>query len=259
MKIVDYLTQGAKLTADFITKNAPTILTGVGLSGMIGAIILAVQEPAKVEEELYELEQEEKAAEVEKHPVGPRIKIYAKHYWRTGLVVIVSSGCIIFANKINLVRQATLVTALQLTKADYKDLKEKIIELDGKKKFQTYSDDISKDKVNQNPPSTVVFTGIGDHLIYDVVSGRYFMSNIENVRQAFDDIRKRLYNEGTISLNEFYDLLNLDHISIGYKFGFKLRTTDDLPEVEWSSHITPDGRTALVMKYEVVPLYDFDY
>ena len=259
MKILNLVTQGAKIAGEYLVKNSPTILTSVGIGGFVAAIVMATKEPVKVEEELYELERKEEAADIQKHAIMPRAKIYAKHYWPTAAVAVTSAGCLIFANKIHLGRQAALLAAYQLSTTNLTDLKNKIIQMDGEKKLRALNDDIAKDKVESAPTSQVIVTGNGSSLIYDLPSGRYFMSDIEKVRKAVDSVNRRLYNGEAMSLNDFYDELGLDHVGVGYKLGWRLNTTDDLLEMEYSSHIADNGVPALVLKYDVKPIFDYDW
>jgi len=266
MKALELFSRGVKIAGGYISKNSPSILMALGIGGMVAAVVVAIHEPIKVEEEIYLLEKDElhKADEKEqgepiKHPVWPRVKIYAKHYWPTAAIVVSSAGCLIFANRINLKRNAALLAAYQLSAMNLKDIREKIVEMDGEKKLQKVNDAIAKDKVEASSPSTIVISGEGEHLIYDVPSGRYFMGNIERIRQAVNEINKNLYNYNYASLNDFYDYVGLDHIGTGYKLGWHMNTTDDLLEMEYSSQITKDGRPCLVIKYDVKPIYDFDY
>ena len=87
------------------------------------------------------------------------------------------------------------------------------------------------------------------------MSGRYFKSTIEKIRQAENDINYRLNREDSVSLNELYDLLGLDSIDIGDRVGWNLRDKSDLLDIRFSSTISKDGEAVLVMSYDVVPTF----
>ena len=264
--------KGAKIFGAILVKHSPQILSALGVVGMTGAVIAAVKQPVKVEEELYELEkEEEKAAQQEaeekdiqdkviKHPFWPRAKIYIKHYWLTVALMVSSAVCIIFANKIHLKRQAALLAAYQLSTMNYNELKEKIVQLDGKKKLKFLSDDIAKDKMAANPLSTsnVLIIGDGQHLIYDGHSGRYFMGRIEDVQAAEIEVKKQLVYGQSVSLNDYYSMLKLPHVNDGYELGWKLSGPGCKDfDISYSSHVTDTGRPALVLNYEVGPIYEY--
>lgn len=257
--------EGIKIFGSFISKNSPAILTTLAIGGMGAAIITAIKQPVDVEEELYELEREElhKAAEEEtddiQHPIAPRLKIYAKHYWPTVTLFVTSTAMLVLANKIHAKRAAALMAAYQLTTTNYEDLKKKIVDIYGKKKAQEVQDEVDKDVVQKTfIPNQTIPLGSGPHLILDKPSGRYFYSDIEKVKRAFDDLNRRFYaGESEIQLNELYDDLNLPHIGMGYDNGFIFHSVDDI--LDWdnvrSSQLTENGIPCLVLHYEVKPLY----
>ena len=268
MKVFSLISQGAKVAGKYIVKNSPSILTAIGIGGMIAAVVMATKEPVDIEEEIYDLEklEERQAASAKeeevKHPLWPRVKIYIRHYWPTAAVVVTSAGCLIFANRINLKRNAALLAAYQLSMTNLKDLREKITQIDGEKKLQKLEDGIAKDKIDANPVSNspvILANSGGDFLIYDAPSGRYFKGDIERVRRAVHEINKRLYNENFITLNDFYDELGLENIAIGWKLGWHLKTTDDLLEIKYSSQVNENGEPCLVLQYDVIPLPGFDW
>lgn len=263
MSVLSTIRQYGKMAGKFVKANSPTILTFIGIGGMVAAVIMATKQPIPVKEELYELEnQEEKLAisnhEEPKHPFWPRAKIYIKHYGPVVLVMIFSGGCSLMANCKHLQKEASLLAACQLGATNYKELKEKIKQLDGENKLQKLKDGIAKDKIDSNPPpddkKIYMSTRGGDFLIYDTPSGRYFRGDIETVRRARDDVNRRLYNGECVTLNEFYDDIGLEGISLGNDNGWELKTTDNLLEIIFSSHLNAFGEPCIVLSYDVGPL-----
>ena len=266
MNIIKTAQIGAKALGGFVKANSPMILTMLGCGGMVCAVFTAVHESKFVDQDLKELEKKElhEAAENEsgepKHPFWPRAKIYISNYWPAALLIGGSVVSIFYGQRIQSQRTAAALAAYQLSAMNLKDLKEKIIEMDGEKKLKSLQDDIAKDKVkNEAPSKEVIIVGDGEHLIYDVPSGRYFMGNIEKVRQAVSDFNRELYNAGTLSLNEWYDYLGLDHIGTGNRLGWIMKTTDDLLDMEYSSQITETGKPCLTLKYDVKPIFTPDW
>ena len=58
-----------------------------------------------------------------------------------------------------------------------------------------------------------------------------------------------------ISLNELYDEIGLENISLGEDLGWKVE--DGLIEIEWSSQIADDGSPCIVMNYLRAPKYGY--
>ena len=96
-----------------------------------------------------------------------------------------------------------------------------------------------------------------DQLCYDALSGRYFWSSKIKIDKAANVINYRLQSENTLALNEFYDELGLPPIELGDILGWNRATMHDILDISYSSHITDDDRTALVMEYNIAPTYDY--
>ena len=65
------------------------------------------------------------------------------------------------------------------------EYKTKVVQEIGKTKETKIHDEVVKDHISKNPPNidNVIMTGSGDVLCYDMLSGRYFMSSYETIRQ----------------------------------------------------------------------------
>ena len=270
MKLLDMIGHGSKMAGKFLLDNSPTILTGLGIAGMITAVIMATQQPVDVQEELYELEKEEENLAKQTgelaHPILPRMKIYVKHYWPTGVVVIFSGACVICANHINLSRQAALLalTASQSTKI--KDLRSKIVEMDGEKKLQKLDDAMAEDYVKRNPPPNYIGGPVKDAFwILDYPSGRYMWGDAEQVKRGFDEINRRmLAGEQYLDLNDLYDewthqglvcdgSIEVPHTGDGKLLGFIFESADDIirPTVTYCGYGGELwGRPVMVIDYE---------
>ena len=101
----------------------------------------------------------------------------------------------------------------------------------------------------------MIVTGKGNTLCYDAFNSRYFYSDIDQIKRAINELNRRMLNEMYVSLNDFYDELNLKHSGNGYELGWKL--DDGLVEIDFSSQLSDDGRPCLVLEYLVAPRYDF--
>lgn len=256
---------GLKIAGRACKRYLPSILIGFGVGGMFVGTIVAVQATPEAHEELEKQRQdEEQVAEMmEREPkkdIWARAKIIGKHYWPTALIMTTSAGCIIFANSVHLKREAALIAAYHLSTKNLEDLKEKIVELDGKKKLTKLTDAISQDDLDKNPTDgkTMIITGNGEHLCYDAWSGRYFQTNIEKVRRAELDMNKALLRDGYYSLNDFYESLDLPVVELGNLLGWHCDSTDHQVEINFSSKVTDKGEPCLVIRFDILPEYEFD-
>lgn len=157
------------------------------------------------------------------------------------------------ANHIQLTRIAAMDAVYTLSQETLHKYKDKIAGLFGKKKLEEIQDEIQQDTLrDRNPEEELVHqTGNGDYLCYDVPSGRYFRSNIEEVRKAEVQLTKDLMY-GPVSLNRFYDLLDLPGIPLGDMVGFD--PNGDMINVQFSTQISPTNEPAFVLDYVVYPM-----
>jgi hypothetical protein len=252
-----------------LSKHSPEILTGIGIAGMIGATVLAVKATPKalklIDERKLELakeaaEEEENVEPLETLPVKEVIKATWKEYVPAAITCAVSTTCLIGANRVGARRYAALSTAYQLTNTAFNEYKAKVVETIGERKEQNIRNEINKDKIEKNPPkqSTVIVTGMGKTLIYDVHSDRYFESDIDRIKRAVNELNRRMTcgMEMYISLNEFYDEIGLAHTPFGNDLGW--RVDKGLIDVYYGSQLTPNDVPCVVIEHLMPPDYDYN-
>lgn len=235
-------------------KHAPEILTGFGIAGMISATIMAVRATPKA---MQLLEKRKKEVDEEKLSPIDTVKTAGACYIPSAIVSCVSVACLVGASSANMRRNAALATAYAIAESNLKEYQEKVIETVGKKKEQSVRDAVAKEKIAKDPVGgrEVYVTSYGDTLCYDVISGRYFKSDIETIRRAANEVNRRMIHDMYISLNEFYDEIGLDHTRMGDDLGWNVN--DDLLELTFSSQLASDGTPCLVLDYCVAPRYDY--
>lgn len=243
------IVQTVKNVPKFAKRHSPEILTGLGIVGMITATVTAVKATPKA---LRRIDEEDAVTPVE------IVKATWKCYIPSVVIGIVSIGCLVGANSVNTKRNAALATAYALSESTLKEYQEKVVEKIGEKKEKEVRDEIAKDKIMRNPvvEDEIIETGMGETRCYDVISGRYFKSDIERLRRAENDLNRQMRYDMYISLNEFYDAINLDHIKIGDDLGWNIDSTGYI-ELRFSSHLDHQGRPCLVMDYVLAPQYDY--
>ena len=238
-------------------KKSPAILTGFGIAGFIASMVLVGKEAPKAKEKI-----DEKKAElnVEKLSIKDTIVTAGPCFVPAIITAGASAGCVLGGLTISTRRNAALAAAYGLTEAALKEYKEKTMEVVGERKEQVIHDHIAKDKVDKDPISKkeekeIIYTGHGDHLCYDSISGRYFYSNIDKIKKVENKISKRLISEMYISLNELYGELGLPAIKLGDELGWNIN--DGIIEMIYSSQLTDRDEPCLVIDYCVCPRYDF--
>lgn len=234
-------------------KHSPTILTGLAITGVVSTAIFA----AKVTPKACQLLDEAEAKKGEELTLKEEFLTVWKLYIPCVVMGSLTILCIVGANSINLKRNAAIAGAYSLAEAGLKEYQAKVIETIGEKKAQGIVDSLRQDRVNQNPPTdnSIIFTGSGETLCYDSISGRYFKSDMETIRKKLNDMNIDLIRDNYVSLNEMYDELGLPHTKLGDNMGWCV--DQGTIAFDYSSALTPDGRPCLVLDYIVGPFYGY--
>lgn len=237
------------------TKHSPEILTGLGITGMFSMTVMAVKATPKAMRLIEEKKREE---QVDALSVGETIKVAWKPYIPVALTGIFSTACLIGSNSVNSRRNAALAAAYKLSETALAEYKDKVIETVGEKKEKEVRDKIAKSKVENNPPKSneIIVTGKGKTLCFEVISGRYFESDIDTIKQVENKINHRLLRNNTLSLSEFYYELGLSATSISDDMGWNVE--NGLINLYLSSQLTHDGELSVVIDYETIPKYGYN-
>lgn len=244
-----------KTTKRTMVKHAPEILVGAGIAGFASTVVMAVKATPKA---LELIEEEKEAQGVEELSKGDIVKATWKVYVPAAATAVLSTACIISSNRVSSKRITGLSAAYAISEKTLSDYKEKVIETIGEKKEKEVRDKVAEKKLNENPVSKneVVITGTGTTLCYDTMNARYFESDLETIRRAINNLNEELLNSMYVSLNEFYDELDLKHTRLGYELGW--RAEDGLIRAHFSSHIADNGKPAIVIDFDNMPKYDYN-
>lgn len=253
-------------------KHSPEILMGIGITGMVTTTVMAVRATPKalmlIEAEKRRLNREllekakksgcEECNQITRLEPVDLIKVTWKCYIPAGITCMVSIACLIGASSVNARRNAALATAYTLSESTLRDYQKKVIETIGEKKEQTVRDAVAKERIERDPVENkeVVFSGRGNTLCYDSISGRYFRSDMDAIKKAENELDARLRNEMYISLNEFYYEIGLEPLRvIGDDLGWNIDS--GYLDLGFSSQIATDGTPCLVIEYNPAPRYDY--
>ncbi len=245
-----------KTVGNKLSEHSPEILTGIGITGLLSTTVLAVKATPKALQLIDEKKEEMNTDELTNTEV---VKTCWKCYIPAAVTASVSVACLIGANSVNSKRNAVLATAYKLSESAFSEYKEKVIETIGEKKEEEVRDKIAKGRIEKNPVKNneVIITGKGDVLCYDIVSGRYFKSDVDKIRKAENTLNKKLMNDMYCSLNEFYDLIGLPFTQMGFELGWNVN--DSLVEIEFSTQLSEDDTPCVVIQYSVLPKCDYQH
>lgn len=257
MKIPSSVTSVIKSIRLDVHKNAPTILTIAGVSGLITTTVLAVRVTPKALELIEEAKKVRKATDQpEEMTKLDVVKTTWKCYVPVAVSGTVSAACIIGANSINGRRNVALATAYSLSESALNEYKNKVVETIGEKKEkELIHDEIMKDRIKENPPKNnqIIVVGNGDSLCYDALTARYFRSSIEKIKGAINDLNYTMMTEMYIKLNDFYEAVGLPYAEVGDYLAWDIE--DGKIEPILTSQLTDDGTPCLAIGFTVPPRY----
>lgn len=235
-------------TAQALKQNSPEILTALAVSGVVTTSYLTAKATFTAAEIIKSNE-----AQGVLYERKDRLKERAKHTWRlyipAGISGVLTIACVIAASKTNSKRTAAAVTAYSLSERAFAEYKEQVIQTVGKGKEQKIRDAVAQGVVSNNPPPTgkeVVIVGPGESLCCDLLTRRYFKSDMETLRKAQNDINSKIIQSLYVTLDEFYDLIGLAHTTESNGKGWD---SNKLMELIFTAVIVEDGKPCLAFEY----------
>ena len=243
-------------TGHMLNRNSPTILSGVAVAGVITTAVLAAKAGVKAyKHEVHTYLEEPGRENLTKSEI---VKLTWKDYIPAGISGVATIACIIGANKIGLRRHAAMMGAFTIADTAFREYKEEVLKQIGAVKEGKVSDEVQKRRIDENQPPKdhqVIIAAGGDQLCYDSLTGRYFKSDIETIRQAKNQVNSEIIGGNMYaSLNEFYAFLGLDTADVGEELGFNL---DNLIELTFTTHMSQDGRPCLAMVFAKLPVTNY--
>lgn len=258
--------QFARTLPPFLKANSSTILTGVAVAGSLGSVILAVratpQALDKLDREFHaqNAHLQDELSDRDDIPVVPLSKKQViQTVWRdyvpaVGLQVVTIAS-IVGAQSINMRRQAAIISVATVSERAFREYQDRVKE-ENPQVDRKVRGDINQDILDKHPVSEreVIIVANGDQLFYDRHTDRYFMSTMQKVQKAVNDINFRVLNQNYASLNEFYNMLGINTVSQGDETGW---TAEHNLDIDYDAKITDDDRPAIVLDFIRAPLRNY--
>lgn len=243
-----------KMAEKFVTDNATGILTGVGVAGVVGTAVLTAKATIKAVNALRYAEtilsEEEIPDAIDKTET---FRMVWKYYIPPVIMGATTITAIVGANRMSAQRAAALAAAYGLSESRLSEYKEKVLETIGPKKETDIRDSIAQDRVTNNPPKgEVLILTDGQVLCYDMLTGRYFKSSVEDIKRAENKVNQELIHHDSASLSMFFDEIGLKPTSYTDEVGWN-QATDGVIEVKFSSTTSEDNRPAIAIDFNVAP------
>lgn len=247
-----------------ISDNSPTILTGVSVLGVVGTAYLSVRAGFEAHARLESIREQYS----DHFAIGGDLtkKEMFKLTWKCYIPVVTVGALtitsMVLSNRISNKRVAAMATAYSLANAAFKD-QLNLSETFKKKIAETYGDDVVEKVENeaaaevaktQDDSKQIMIIGDGEVTIHDSMTGRYFKSDIESIREAVNDINQSIFTSMYASLNDFFVELGLPRTGYGDEVGWNI---DHKLEVSFGPKLAPNGKPCVEIIYSTQPIRDY--
>lgn len=243
--------------------NPTTLLTGMGVTGVVSTAYFTGRASFKAAR-LIDREELRLRMESERTPSNPpnledrltnkeKVKLVWPLYVAPAGIGVTTITAIVMSNHTASKKIAALTIASGISERALQEYKTKVVEKLGENKERTIRDEIAQDRVTANPPSNttqLVMAGSGEVLCHDMLTGRYFMSDMEKLRQAMNNTNYEIIAHDYASLSFFYDEIGLAPTAYSDLVGWRC---DDHPELTFSTVLSPDGRPCIAIDFDSQP------
>lgn len=242
-------------TEKFVTDNSPGILTGLGVAGVVTTAVLTGKAAYSSALNIY-LEDERRVGDGEGYmDQRQKFELVWKEYIPAAIVLSTTVAAIVAANHIGSRRAAAIAAAFKLSEQLSGEYKDKVVKTLGLKNEEKMRTELAADKMARTPGSEVVIISGSEVVFFDEWSGRYFKNEMETIRKAVNEINYKINNFYCASLSDFYEMIGLPKTQISDEFGWN---SDELLDVEYGTTVLQDGRPAISLSYNKVPIRGYD-
>lgn len=217
---------------------------GSGLAGMLLSVLSAIAStPAAMEILYHESSKKEKVKEL------------AKCYTPTVLSFIGASICVVSSAGIQARKVSALTAAYTVSESTMQLYQKKVIESIGETKEAKIHDEMAKERLKLNPPpKDVIIQKIGNTICMDSITGRYFESNVDLIKKSFKFLNSRLFEDGTLSINDLFDELGLPTIKYGDMIGWDSQDfKNESFDCYFSTQLTENNQPCVIFEVYKTP------
>lgn len=238
-------------TKRFFKKNGATILSCMGVAGVVGTTVVTAKSAIKASQ-ILEVTKQEKG---ENLTTIEKLKVAAPIYIPSILLGASTVACILGANVLNKRQQASLVAGYTLLNTSFKEYRNKVIDIYGEEAHEKVEEAIKEDHAISQGDETVLF--------FDQYSQRFFESTLFKVQQAEYYLNRELVMRDWFTLNEWYDELGLDIVDAGDVLGW---STEMCLQAYWQSwvdfnhnhKVDENGRKYIEISFWQTPVDNFE-
>lgn len=250
-------------------RNAPAILTGLGIASMLGGTVLAVKATPEAQRRI----EEKKEAENHEHlTLVQTVQATWRCYIWAAMAEATGAGCLIAACCEGSRREAALMTACNAAEnglREFREYRRYVAEQVGQAKEAEINNQAIQTMVDRNPPpasmaSRELIDGVAPKpACYDATFGRYFYVDYDTVAEAVNRLNHEINTgiNGYVSLNDFYDAIGVSTVEYGNRLGWSTETgLIAIPEKGQLRYVgTPNGWPCWVLEFDNPPQYEYQF
>lgn len=200
MNILAVLKPFLKKSGQFVVKNAPHILMGVGTTASIWALIFAIKAAPNAKKA---------ADDAECQKFQEYVKVYAQYYGPAAAMELLSLICFWAAHGIDIRRQAVLSGLCATAEQALQEYQRKVRQLLGDKAEKEIRNDIAQDTVDRNPvPANTTYYLDGSTERWFIYRNQRFRSTYQRIKDAQNDANHEMIQHMYISEQEVMWLLD---------------------------------------------------
>lgn len=247
--------QTLKTVGTFVSKNRRVISTIIIGASMAATVISAIKDAPKARLAIDDAVID-KGEDLTK---GETVKVYAKAYWKTAALFIVTLALVAGNEYVESKNFTELATAYMISEKRLTEHKDAVLRVVGEKKAEEIEKDIIRTKMQQPVASNKTFinTGNGTTLFFDEWTGRYFYSDIEKVKRSINEVDRKLRYDDYVSADDFYWEIGLPPSGAGTNMGWSNTNTKEI-DINLGSMLTEDDQPCITIKFREAPYYNFD-
>lgn len=196
-----------------------------------------------------------------------KVKAAGPIYLPAAGMLILSTGCIVGGCAMGERKAAIMASLYSASEASLRRLEKKVVEELGPEKAQELHDKAVEDLSKATPVKSedIINTGNGNKLCFERMTGQWFRSSYEAIKNAQADFNMALADtskDNCFDFNEWMDYLGIEHAKFGEYFMF--HRLSPLLLVITDEHKSDDGEQYYILDYSQAPgygpvLYDGNY
>jgi hypothetical protein len=243
-----------KMTQKFVIDNSPGILTGFAVAGTVTTAVLTGKAAYHLGGAMSDYSVFKN--KVENDPT-PReiVKAHWKEFAPAAIVGAATITCIVAATTVSSRRTAAITAAFKLSEELADGYKKKVAETLGAQKHEKMQAELASDRMEKLGGYENFMILGSEVLFFDSMSGRFFISEVEKINKAVNEINAQVNKYYSASLSDFYDKIGLDTTEFSNSVGWN---TDELLEVSFVATLLSNNKPAIQISYNKNPISGYD-